>query len=295
MERIGTSTNIFFERNDGSRIPAERTMRLCAQAGYRDMDFGFVEQIFYPTPFTTERWRSFVERHMRLAEELGIRFTQTHGHIHDFCNDQEEAQWDLVKRCVEGTAMLKAPWMVMHPSTLVRDGRVHQDTRSRNIEYFQRLAEYAGTFGVGIAVENMWGETKEGVKRYAITAEELCSLIDGIGKPNVGACWDTEHGAIEELSQPDSIRLLGNRLKCTHISDQTDRNNVHILPYTGFTDWDPILQALADVDYQGEFTYEIQHYLLAMPENLAPEAIRFSFQVGTQMIQRSRFLSSSVL
>lgn len=50
MERIGTSTNIFFERNDGSRIPAERTMRLCAQAGYRDMDFGFVEQIFYPTP-----------------------------------------------------------------------------------------------------------------------------------------------------------------------------------------------------------------------------------------------------
>lgn len=295
MERIGTSTNIFFERNDKSRIRAEETMRLCARAGYRDMDFGFVEQIFYPTPFTTKNWRPFVESHERLAEELGIRFTQTHGHIHDFCNNKEEEQWDLVKRCVEGTAMLKAPWMVMHPSTLVRDGRVCEDTGAMNIEYFRKLAEYAKSFGVGIAIENMWGETKEGVKRYAITARQLCDLIDGVGMPNVGACWDTEHGAIEGLSQPDAIRLLGGRLKCTHISDQTDRNNVHILPYTGFTDWDPILKALADVDYQGEFTYEIQHYLLAMPKSLVPEAIRFSFQVGTEMIRRCRQMSLGIL
>lgn len=288
MNRISTSTNIYFERTDGSRIPAETSMRLCAQAGYREMDFCFVDQIFYPTPFTTNQWREYMETYRKLAEELGIRFTQTHGHIHDFCNNQDPFQWELVTRCVEATAMLGAPWMVMHPSTLVEGDSVHPDTGNINMEYFQKLADYARGFGMGIAIENMWGETKEGVKRYAIQPEELCRLVDSIDADNIGACWDTEHASIEGLEHGAAIRMVGNRIKATHISDQTARNNIHILPYTGFTDWDEVLQAFAEIDYQGEFTYEIQHYLLSMPEELVPEAIRFSYVVGMQMISDIR-------
>ena len=178
--------------------------------------------------------------------------------------------------------------MVMHPSTLVEGDSVHPDTGNINMEYFQKLADYARGFGVGIAIENMWGETKEGVKRYAIQPEELCRLVDSIDADNIGACWDTEHASIEGLEHGAAIRMVGNRIKATHISDQTARNNIHILPYTGFTDWDEVLQAFADIDYQGEFTYEIQHYLLSMPEELVPEAIRFSYVVGMQMISDIR-------
>ena len=44
-----------------------------------------------------------------------------------------------------------------------------------------------------------------------------------------------------------------------------------------------ILKALAKADYKGAFTYEIQHYLLAMPEKLVPDAILLSYKVGEEM------------
>lgn len=129
----------------------------------------------------------------------------------------------------------------------------------------------------------MWGETKEGVKRYCIQPEELLDLLEAIGSDNLGICWDTEHGAIENLDQDKAIAKVGPYLRATHISDQTDRGNVHVLPYTGNTDWDMILKALAKADYKRAFTYEIQHYLLAMPEKLVPDAILLSYKVGEEM------------
>ena len=44
-----------------------------------------------------------------------------------------------------------------------------------------------------------------------------------------------------------------------------------------------ILKALAKADYKGAFTYEIQHYLLEMPEQLVPDAILLSYKVGEEM------------
>lgn len=55
----------------------------------------------------------------------------------------------------------------------------------------------------------MWGETKEGVKRYCIQPEELLDLLKAIGSDNLGICWDTEHGAIENLDQDKAIAKVG--------------------------------------------------------------------------------------
>lgn len=286
MRRISTSTNIYFERRDSERIPADVSMRVCREAGYEEMDFCFVDQIFTPSPFTGDNWEEYMRGYVGLAKELGISFTQTHGHIHDFCRNQDPQQWELVLRCLRATAMLGAPWMVMHPSTCVRSGEIDPATEAMNAEYFDRLAEEGDRWGVGIAIENMWGETPEGIKRYAIHPEELISLVRKLNRKNIGICWDTEHGAIEGLDQMKSIKALGPWLKATHISDQTDRNNVHILPYTGFTEWNQVLMALGEADYQGAFTYEIQHYLLAMPHETVPEAVRLSRQVGEAMIRK---------
>lgn len=288
MEHISTSTNIYFERRDGERIPAKTSMEVCRRAGYEEMDFCFVDQIFTPSPFTEDGWERYIKEYAALAEKLGIRFTQTHGHIHDFCNNRDPQQWELVLRCLRATAMLGSPWMVMHPSTLVTDGKMDPATEEINAEYFGRLADEAAKWGVGIAIENMWGETKEGVKCYAIQPEELLSLTGKLGRKNIGVCWDTEHGSIEALDQGRAIRMLKGLIHATHISDETGRNNIHILPYTGHMDWDEVLRAFADIEYRDAFTYEIQHYLLAMPHALVPEAVRLSFLVGEEMIRTIR-------
>jgi sugar phosphate isomerase/epimerase len=132
----------------------------------------------------------------------------------------------------------------------------------------------------------MWGKTPEGLSRYAVRAEELLQLIEDIGRENVGACWDVEHGSVEKLDQGAAIRLLGGRVKATHISDETGPNNIHILPYSGLVTWEVALKALADIDYRGAFAFEIQHYLPAMPMELVPPAMKFSVEVGRHLLSR---------
>lgn len=285
---IATSTNIVFERADGSRIPTAKSIEMCAQAGYKELDMCFIDLITTLTPFTGEDWRNYVKAFAKQAESLGIKFTQAHAMIQDFCNDKAEQtkSLELVHRSIEGASMLGVDWVVVHPSTRVIDGKMADSTHSENVTYFTKLANYAKEFGVGIAIENMWGQTQEGVKRYAIHAEELNRLIEDIGCSNVSACWDTEHGGIEKLDQGAAIRLLGDKLKATHISDLTSSQHVHILPYVGFIEWEEIYKAFADINYNSTFAFEMQHYLLRMPFELMPQMLKLSHDTGMYMIER---------
>lgn len=284
--KLCTSTNTLYERADGTRVPVDECVKLCAEAGYREMDFCFVDQVFGKTEFLGTRWEAHVDSYRALAEKLGVAFTQSHGPLYAFCSGRDEQMEEWIRRSVAGSRMLGARWMVMHPDTLASGGSMDERTMDLNVEYFRRLSDEAGRQGVGVAIENMWGRTKEGVPRFAIGVEELRELIDRVGAENVGACWDAEHGSIEKLDQGQAIRRLGGRLKALHISDQTAADNIHILPYMGFTDWDDVLRALADIGYDHPFAFELQHYLLYMPLELAPSAIRLSREVGEYMIRR---------
>ena len=281
-----TSTNTVYERADGSRIPAAESIRLCARAGYRELDFCFVDQVFGKTEFLGPEWQSYVASFREQAETLGISFTQSHGPLYSFCAGRNEQAEEWLRRSLEGSRMLGVRWMVMHPDTLVTGGAVDPRTMELNVDFFRRLSDEAGRYGVGIAIEDMWGKTREDVPRFAIEASELRELIDRVDAENVGACWDAEHGSSEKLDQAAAIRLLGPRLKALHISDQTAADNIHILPYMGFTDWDEVLSALAEIGYDNPFTFEIQHYLLYLPMELVPSALRLSREVGEYMIRR---------
>lgn len=282
---IATSTNILYERADGSRIPMKESIRACAAAGYRQLDFGFVELALSSKQFHTPEWEAEIKGYWALAQELGLRFVQAHATLFDFCNPShdDELQRELFRRSIRGARILGVPWIVAHPSTGVIEGKATRDTHEKNVRFFREMADYAASLGLGIAIENMWGKTGQGVRRYAVRAEELLRLIEDIGKSNVGACWDVEHGSVEKLDQGMAIRLLGSRLKATHLSDETGPDNIHILPYTGFVNWDAVLEALADIGYDGALAFEIQHYLPRMPVELIPSAMRFSAEVGRHM------------
>jgi sugar phosphate isomerase/epimerase len=50
------------------------------------------------------------------------------------------------------------------------------------------------------------------------------------------------------------------------------------------TDWSAILQALSDIKYDGDFTFEADNFLKNYPDALIPEALRYMFTVGRYMI-----------
>ena len=66
-----TSTNTLYERADGCRIPAAESIRLCAEAGYKELDFCFVDQVFGKTEFLGPDWRSYVASFREQAESWG--------------------------------------------------------------------------------------------------------------------------------------------------------------------------------------------------------------------------------
>lgn len=284
---IATSTNIFCERSDGTRIPMEQSLLACAKAGYRLLDFGFPELAIESARFheSGDGWKEEIHYYKKLAEQHGLSFVQSHATIMDFCHPAKDYDGQLrrFKRSIEGTAILGAPWAVCHPATKVENGATAPSTHEENVRFFKAMADYAATLGVGIAIENMWGSTG-GVKRYAISPEEVARLVDDVGKSNVGVCWDVEHASVEKLPQGEAILKIGHRMKATHISDETGPNNIHILPYTGFVQWEEVISALAAIQYSGAFAFEIQHYLPAIPLELVPEAMTFSVAVGRHMV-----------
>lgn len=287
MELV-TSTNIYFERNGKPFIPMEETLTRCARAGFQKLDFGFAELALISETLCdldNHHWQQELKCYQRMAKELGLEFVQAHGTILDFCHKDTNKE-KLFQRSIEGAALLGIPWIVVHPSTKITNGKIDSSTHERNVEFFHRYGDYAKNLGIGLAIENMWGRTVTGEKPYCLEAEELLLLIEDVNKDNVKVCWDVEHGSVEQLDQRKAIHLLKEHIVATHISDETGINNIHILPYMGKANWHEILGALAEINYQGTFDLEIQHYLPVVPEELIDPALKFAYQVGEQMINQ---------
>ena len=290
--KLMTSTNIYFERTNEDLIPVDECFKYCAEVGYRELDFGFVEFAMVSEQFQTEEWKHELAQLELLSQSLGLKISQAHATIFDFCIQPEnQVQESLFKRSIEGAKLLGARWIVVHPSTGISNGEFDPTTHEKNVAFFQRYAEFAAQIGIGIAIENMWGTTKELIPRYAIHPEELLQLLEDINCDNVRLCWDVEHASLENISNRRAIILLKDYLVATHISDELGPNNIHTLPYLGKVDWEEILDVLAEIRYEGTFDFEIQHYLRSVPKDLILPAMKLSYQVGQFMIRRFNFLS----
>lgn len=285
--RLVTSTNIFFERRQGPFISLKTGMEQCARAGFQYLDFGFVELSLVSDIFVQENWLKELQAYRSFAAGLGLTFVQAHGTIWDFCNPKGPADRAklLFERSLQAAAQLEIPWVVVHPSTGIKDGGRDPKTHQKNVEFFQEYGAFAGKLGVGLAIENMWGQIN-GVKPYGLTAHELRQLVAEVNRDNVRICWDVEHASVEGLDHKASVQMLGKYIVATHISDELGPANIHLLPYLGKADWDAILGALAGIGYEGDLDLEIQHYLPGVPEELVPAGMRLARETGEYLVNR---------
>ena len=53
------------------------------------------------------------------------------------------------------------------------------------------------------------------------------------------------------------MRTVGRHLITLHLHDNHGERDEHLLPGQGAIDWVDVMQALRDIDYGGEFMYEI--------------------------------------
>lgn len=290
--RLSTSTNIYFNRPEGKTNSIEKIIRSCSQAGYRVMDMNYYDCTSYKTDLTTDRWwKSWINRIYEAAQKCNVEFSQAHANFYNFCDKKtpdKEFLDSIVYRCVECSEILGVKWLVIHAGTAFDSPMLVKESKRRNLEYFHPLLDFAAEHNVGIAIENLWDLNIAPKRRYTTTAEELVDLVDTLAEShdNVGICWDTEHAEIMHQDQLSALRLVGDRLKATHISDFTSISNDHILPFYGLTDWDTVCRALKEIKYDGDFTYEIHHYLTHVPDEQVDDALAYSVKVGNALINK---------
>ena len=110
------------------------------------------------------------------------------------------------------------------------------------------VAAYAGDRGIRIAVEP-WNR----YETYLITrTHKAVEFVDEVGAPNIGVMADTFHMSIEEPDIAAAIRNAGHRLAHVHLADSN-----RAAPGQGHTDFEPIVQAIIDVGYEGWISYEL--------------------------------------
>lgn len=110
------------------------------------------------------------------------------------------------------------------------------------------VASYAADHGIRIAVEP-WNR----YETYLITrTHEAVQFVDEVGAPNIGVMADTFHMSIEEPDIAGAIRNAGPRLAHVHLADSN-----RAAPGEGHLDFDPIIQAILDVGYEGWISYEL--------------------------------------
>ncbi len=77
------------------------------------------------------------------------------------------------------------------------------------------------------------------------------------GQERVGACLDIGHANIWEKPPENTIKLLGDKIIATHISDNDGEKDLHILPGKGNINWQNVKDMIFYVGYRENFTFEL--------------------------------------
>lgn len=285
--RLSTSTNIYFNRPDGSKGSLFDCIRYCGQGGFRNMDISFLDYTNFRAPFVTDEYLAWVDRALEIAAAYGIRFGQAHAPFYDFFDpsirDREEKD-RLILRSIECAGRMGVKWIAIHAGTDRSSGAMRKISLEKNLQYFLPIVDYAASQNVGIAFENLWDLNIAPKKRYTAMVEDLVELVDAFRSDTVGICFDVEHAVISGLDPVKELEVIGHRLKSTHISDCIDMAADHLLPFSGITHWQSFMEALYALGYQGDFAFEIHRYTQYMPDALVPSAITRAVEVGNYLL-----------
>ncbi len=290
--RLSTSTNIMvFDQNKPRQVSMEDATIACAKAGYKYVDANLCGACRTEQPLTQDNWEEWAHNLRRTADDHGVTFAQTHAYYTlgeafnpDMSRADGELGEELMRRSVLTSQILGAHWMVVHPYTIYKGQPWYHyhESFAYNREYFKRWGEFFADHNVGMAIENM-GRSPHKIP-YCCRGEELLELIDAIDNPMVQICIDTGHAHFSGLNPAEVIRLVGSHLKATHIADNHQNGDEHYAPFNGTINWKDVMKALKEINYQEDFSFEIQNLSAMYPKQLQQKLVDFSYELGQYLI-----------
>jgi sugar phosphate isomerase/epimerase len=258
---------------------------LLAEIGYRSVAITIDHGVLAPSG----NWRKQLRRlrsnlrsyGMRSVIETGARFLLDPDHKHEptlvsATLEERARRMDFYTHAVRCAAALGSDCVSLWSGTL-RQPIPHQEAMPRLAADLGDLARYAAENGVTIGFEPEPGMLVDSMARFA----ELLSLVD---EPNLKLTLDVGHLQCQgELPIADQVRRWAPRLVNVHLEDMRRGKHEHLMFGEGQIDFPPVLQALAEVGYQGGVHVELSRH-----SHEAPTAARRAYEFLQPMIERIR-------
>ena len=171
-----------------------------------------------------------------------------------------------------------AKCIVVHPMKF-SDHTTHYE---ENLAFYKRLIPYAEKAGVKIGVENMWGyDNKRGFicKDAFSDVNEIKKIVSELGKWAT-CCLDLGHSNLAGYEAADDIKILGDVLGALHVHDTNYKEDWHQLPFQGEHNWKEICSALKQIGYKGDFTLEVDRFLMYVPDEIFESSVKYMADVA---------------
>ncbi len=245
-------------------LPPLEAIRALAGIGWPALEFSTEHLVNVAEAPRPERLADEVRA---IVDELGIDMPQAHlllqANVASADDAVRERDIGILLRQIELCERMGITVGVIHPGgdrpATLEAARAEW---ARRIESFTLLADHAARYDVWLAVENICdastpARSAMGRRNYGATISELHELIDAVGAPNMGICYNTGHGNIQGLDMAEAVRQCGERLIGTHIQDSDGTRDQHLAPMRGNIDWEHGIAALREIGYAGLFNLEI--------------------------------------
>ena len=286
--QLSTTTgkpNEFFNLKD--------SVKLLANAGFKVYDISLQvkeakEEIVYP-----ENYLENAKQLRKYADSIGMVCNQSHATFPSSVGDPEkdEAIFNEIVRDLEVAAILGAKIIVVHPKHHLTYAEHAEELFNLNVEFYKSLIPYCKKFGIKVAAENMFQRNAATgciIDSTCSRAWEFCKYLDAIDSEWIVGCLDIGHTALVNADLPEFIRTMGNkRIQALHVHDNDGIKDRHTLPYTCSIDFAAFTQALADIDYKGDMTYEADNFFRNFPAELYPAISRFMYDVGVHLVNET--------
>lgn len=257
------------------RLGDDGAIKAISDAGFDAMDFSYYWRKNASDPLG-ENYIEYAKSFREKLDRAGIVCNQAHAPFeigYGEALDDSNPKYVQLLRSIEAAAILGAEQIIVH-----RIGTPEgADMVEYNLGYYRGLIPTCEKSGIKVAVENLFRGTSNGLVGVFGKPEELCAIVNELGRDNFTCCLDLGHAAITGTKPQDYIMgMEDGMLGALHVQDNNFMTDEHLLPFYGKTDWKAVISALKTKNYAGDLTLEVFGWLKTLPAELLGDAAKFA-------------------
>ena len=270
------------------RLGLEKAIDVMMDAGYPCIDISLFDHNEY---LFADDWKDIAQNIRQKVDARGVFFNQAHAPFGGGYEHYTSVLVPQFPRVFEFCEILGVRQIVIHPLQKGRYYGHEKELFDLNMDFYRSLLPLSEKHGIKICIENMW--QNHPVSRHicddvCADPHELAAYYDTLNDPDhFTVCLDIGHVALCGREPEDAIRILGHdRLGALHVHDVDYVSDLHQLPGMSKINWNAVLQALADIQYSGEFTLEADNFLHRFDLEYLPTAAKFMADTAKYMADK---------